>query len=439
MSATTAQSIASGESLSDYPRLRKAIVGGSVGNFVEWFDYNLYGYLAVYIGKTFFPSHDPVVSLMSSFAVFAVTFAARPLGGAFFGHLGDRIGRRRQLAIVIFLVSFGTFIVGVIPGYATIGAAGAVLLVIARLIQGFSAGGELGGSLTYLVENAPDAIRGRVSAWQNISAMMAGLVASGLVALLTLMTSVDTMSAWLWRVPFLIAGPLGIVGFIIRTRIDESPTFVTLRTQEKREKAPLATVFKHYKIPMLVCLVLATMHNLGSYTIVTYFMNAASTAAGGKSNYASIAPVVIYLSAIVALLISGRLSDRVGRKPVIIGAALAYIVLGIPGGILYLNGTLYGIILGPAILGFIYGMYAGGPFTAMSELFPGSVRVTGLSVAYNISVAVFGGTAPFLDTYLVRVTGVQLLPVFILMGMAVITIVTTRAFKDMAGKALPLD
>ncbi|MFT4109972.1 MFS transporter [Propionicimonas sp.] len=439
MSTAATESGSRKASISADPKLRKAVIGGGVGNFVEWFDYNLYGYLAIYIGMSFFPSKDPLTALMSSFAVFAVTFAARPLGGAFFGALGDRIGRRRQLAIVVIAVSVGTFAVGILPGYETIGMAAPILLVIARLVQGFSAGGEIGGSLTYLAEHAPDAIRGRVTAWQNISAMIAGLTASGLVAALTLATSVDTMASGLWRVPFLLAAPLGIVGFVIRTKIDESPTFVELRKEQRRDHAPLATVFKKYTPLMLICLVLATMHNMGSYTIVTYFSNAASTAAGGKSNVASIAPVVIYASAIVALLVSGRLSDRVGRKPVIIGACAAYLVLGIPAASLYLNGTIAGIILGPLLLGLIYGFYAGGPFTAMVELFPAAVRVTGLSVAYNVSVAAFGGTAPFFDTWLVKATGITIFPIYILMFVAVATIAVTFTFKDMARKPLELD
>lgn len=422
----------------DTARLRKAVIGGSIGNAVEWFDYNIYGFLAVYIGAAFFPSSDPLTSLLAAFAVFAVTFVARPIGGLFFGVLGDRIGRQRTLVIVLFGISAATFTVGTLPDYHQIGVAAPIILVLARFAQGFSAGGEFGASLAYLTEHAPPVIRGRITVWQNISAMLAGLAASSAVAGLTLMVSVEGMANGWWRAPFLIAAPLGIVGYIIRTRIDESPTFVALEQGDKHAKAPLASLFRNHKGPLLTCFVIGTMHTIGYYTIITYFSNSASTAAGGKSHYSYLAPVVIYCVSIISMTIAARLSDKVGRKPLMMAACVCYVVVGVPASLLYMNGSVFGLLVGPALLGIGFGIFCGPPFTAMAEAFPASVRVSGIAVAYNSSAAIFGGTAPYISTLLVKETGISIIPIFVVMGFAVITALVAIFMRDRTGERLPL-
>jgi MHS family proline/betaine transporter-like MFS transporter len=208
----------------------RAITGASIGNLVEWFDFAVYGYLATYIAANFFPSNNPTASLLSTFAVFAAAFFVRPLGGIFFGPLGDRIGRQRVLATVIILMSVATFAIGLLPTYATIGVLAPILLVVARLLQGFSAGGEFGGGATFLAEYSPDDRRGFLVSWLEFSTLIGFILGSGVVLVLNSSLGEDAMTAWGWRIPFLIAGPLGAVGLYIRLRLEDTPEFRALES-----------------------------------------------------------------------------------------------------------------------------------------------------------------------------------------------------------------
>jgi MFS transporter, MHS family, proline/betaine transporter len=217
----------------------RATIGASIGNLVEWFDFAVYGYLATTLAVVFFPSGNPTASLLSTFAVFAAAFFVRPLGGLFFGPLGDRIGRQRVLATVIILMSLATFAIGLLPGYATIGIWAPLLLVVCRLLQGFSAGGEFGGGATFLAEYSPDDRRGYMVSWLEFSTLIGFILGSGSVLVMNSALGEDAMIAWGWRIPFLIAGPLGIVGLYIRLRLEDTPEFRALESTGEVSESPL--------------------------------------------------------------------------------------------------------------------------------------------------------------------------------------------------------
>lgn len=216
------------------PQLRKVLFATGVGHFVEWFDFGLYGTLAALIGMHFFHAEDPVTALLSSFAVFGAGFVMRPLGGLWFGSLGDRIGRRRVLATVILLTSGATFLIGLLPTFSQVGLFAPLMLVLVRLVQGFAAGGESAGATTFLAEYAPAHRRGFFTCWIDNFGFLAFVAASGLVLLLTSVLGEAAMNDWGWRIPFLLAGPLGWIGLWLRTHLEDSPEFLALKQSHKR-------------------------------------------------------------------------------------------------------------------------------------------------------------------------------------------------------------
>ncbi|MBC7918915.1 MAG: MFS transporter, partial [Rhodoferax sp.] len=220
-------------------KLRKVLLATGVGHFVEWFDFGLYGTLAAIIGLNFFAVGDPQVTLLASFAVFGAGFIMRPLGGLYFGSLGDRVGRKQVLALVIMITSGATFAMGLLPTYHQIGIAAPVLLVLTRLVQGFAAGGESAGATTFLAEYAPVNRRGYFTSWVDNFGFLAFVAGSGLVFVLTAVFSEEEMTQWAWRIPFLIAGPLGLIGLYLRTQLEDTPEFRAVLATGKVVHAPI--------------------------------------------------------------------------------------------------------------------------------------------------------------------------------------------------------
>ncbi|MFD4351171.1 MFS transporter [Nocardia sp. NPDC058518] len=415
---------------------RKVALGGTIGNAAEWYDYSIFGFSAAYLGAAFFPSDNPTTSLLASFATFAVTFLFRPLGGVFFGALADRMGRQRTLVIVVVGISAATTLVGLLPTHASIGVAAPILLVLLRIIQGLSAGGEIGTSLSFLAEHAPPERRGSICASLNIGAYIGGLMASGTFALFSVTLGAEDMQSWGWRIPFLLGAPLGIAAYYIRSRLTETPDFEALQAEQATSESPIAEVFRTSHRAMLLCFLITMTHNMAFYAIFVYYPNALSAAGGGRSTYAYLIAPVTYVAALIALPIAADLSDRVGRKPVLIAACGSYLVLGLPAAFLFTHGTLWATVTGALVFGAVLGTYSGAPFAAMAELFTARTRTTGFSISYNVSAAIFGGLAPLYLTFLVDATDSFLIPVVCVMSASVITIVATRSMPDHAGKPL---
>ena len=412
--------------------IRRAIVGASVGNMVEWFDFAVYGYLAATLGAVFFPSEDPTISLLSSFAVFGVAFFMRPLGGFFFGPLGDRIGRQRTLATVIILMSVSTFAIAFLPGYATIGIWAPILLVVARLLQGFSAGGEFGGASAFLAEYSPDARRGFLVSWLEFSTLIGFILGSLSVLLLSSVLSEDALTSWGWRIPFLLAGPLGLIGLYIRLRLEDTPEFRALESTGEVSQSPFReTVTQNWR-PILQVAGLVIIQNAGFYIVLTYMQTYITEQLGFSTTSASLSTVLTMLVGMALIPPLGALSDRVGRKPVLMASCVGFVILTYPLFLVLNAGSLVAAIAAHIALGALLAVYLSTTIAALTELFPTRVRYGGFSIGYNVSVAIFGGAAPFLATYLISVTGNPLSPAFYLIAAAIATALTLLTIKETA-------
>lgn len=401
--------------------LRRATIGATIGSVVEWFDIAVYGYLAATIGAVFFPSDDPTASLLSSFAVFAAAFAVRPLGGIFFGALGDRIGRRPTLAWVIVLVSVATLAIGLLPGYATIGVTAPVLLVVVRLLQGFSAGGEMGGASALVLEHSPRRRRGYLVAWVEMGCILGFLLGSVVVLVLNLALSDAQVEDWGWRIPFLLAAPLGMIGLYIRTRLEETPEFAALLQRGRTARNSLLESVRHHWPAVLRTAGYALFQNVALYVILTFLPSYQSGTLGHSSVLASTSSVICMVVVCVLIPPFGALSDRLGRRPVLGISCVLATVLSYPLFVLMGSGDDTAVILTHACLGAILAMFLGPTLTAMNEMFSTRVRYGGFSLGYNVSVSAFGGTAPFIVTWVIDRTGQQAAPAFYVMAAAIVT------------------
>jgi len=403
----------------DQALLRKVIVAAGLGNFVEWFDFAVYGFLATTLATLFFPTSDPIVGLLSTFAVFAVAFALRPLGGLVFGVLGDRVGRRRILSLTILLMAGATTAMGLLPTHATAGVFATVGLCLARSVQGFSAGGEYAGACAYVLEHCPADRRGRYSSFLPVSTFVAFGSAAVIAYIVTATTSDAQMAAWGWRVPFLVAAPIGLFGFVIRWRLTETPLFRVLEADGAVAGAPLRETFAAHWPTMLRLGGFISATALSFYIFTTYMSTYLETVVG-------VGPATALASSVVALAVAaalapvlGKLSDRVGRKKSMYFACGALAVLVLPAFWLAGGGSLAGMVAGQAMLA--VGAVMANVVTAilLTELFPTRVRYTASAVTYNVAYTVFGGTAPFAATWLIDLTGNPYAPAVYLLAVAI--------------------
>jgi MFS transporter, MHS family, proline/betaine transporter len=416
--------------------LRRAIFGASVGNTVEWFDFATYNFLAVTLAAVFFPPGDPTAALLSTFAIFAAAFFMRPLGGLFFGPLGDKIGRQRVLATVIILMSLSTFVIGLLPPYATIGVWAPLLLVIARCLQGFSAGGEFGGASTFLAEYSPDDRRGFLVSWLEFSTLIGFVLGSVLVLCLSTALSEDALISWGWRIPFLLAGPLGIVGLYIRLRLEDTPEFKALQETGEVSRSPFKeTLVENWK-QILQVGGLVIIQNIGFYVVLSYMTTYFQDPLGFSPTAASLSTTITLLVGMALIPPLGALSDRVGRKPLLLASCIGYAVLTYPLFLLLNTGNLFAAIVAHVALGALLAVFISTSIAALTELFPTRVRYGGFSIGYNFSVAIFGGSSPYLAQYLVSTTGNPLSPAFIVIGGAVATLLVVLTVRETAGTDL---
>lgn len=416
--------------------LRQAVVGAGVGNTVEWYDFAIYGFLATYIADKFFPSTSDTAALLSTFAVFAVAFFMRPLGGFFFGPLGDRIGRKRVLAIVVVLMSVSTLGIGLVPSYESIGFAAPLLLVLLRCVQGFSAGGEYGSGACFLAEYAPTRHRGLVVAFLVWSVVIGFLLGSVTVTALGAMLSDDAMNSYGWRIPFFIAGALGVVGLYIRLRLRDTPEFEALQETGEVAQSPLKEAMRTAWRPILQIVGLVIVHNVGFYVVFTYLPTYFTQTLGFTETDAFISITVASVVALLLILPLAALSDRVGRKPLLIAGAVGFAVCSYPLFSLLNSGSLVAAIAAHAGLAAIESVFVSASLAAGAELFATRVRSTGYSIGYNVSVALFGGTAPYVATWLADRTGNDVAPAFYVIAAAIASLATVLTMRETAGRPL---
>jgi MFS transporter, MHS family, proline/betaine transporter len=416
--------------------LRKVIVGASIGNAVEWFDFAIYGFLATYIAANFFPAGNETTALLNTFAIFAAAFFMRPLGGFVFGPLGDRIGRQRVLAIVILLMSGATLAIGLLPTYAAIGVAAPLLLLGLRCLQGFSAGGEYGGGAVYLAEYAADRNRGRTISFMVWSGVVGFLLGSITVTLLQAALPAEAMASYGWRIPFLIAGPLGLVGLFIRLRLDDTPQFKALSSSDEVAQSPLREAVRTAWPAILRVIGLMLVFNIGYYVVFTYLPTYfIKTLHFGKTD-AFLSVTVASVIALVLTLPLAALSDRIGRKPLLLAGSGAFAVCAYPLFLLLNSGSLPAAITAHAALAVIESVYIAAAVSAGVEMFTTRVRYSGFSIGYNVCVAAFGGTTPYVVTALTAKTGNNLAAAFYLVAAAVISLLTILTLRETAGRPL---
>jgi len=416
--------------------IRRAVRGAAIGNTVEWFDFAIYGFLATYIAEKFFPSGDETAALLNTFAIFAAAFFMRPLGGFFFGPLGDRIGRQKVLALVILLMSCSTFAIGLVPSYDTIGVFAPLLLLFLRCLQGFSAGGEYGSGACFLAEYASDKHRGFVVSFLVWSVVVGFLLGSLTVTGLETVLSEGAMDSYGWRIPFLIAGVLGAVGLYIRLRLGDTPEFEALRDEGEVASSPLKEAVTTSWRPILQIAGLVVIHNVGFYIVFTFLPSYFTKTLGFTKTDAFVSITVASLVALILIPPLGALSDRIGRKPLLIAGSLAFAVFAYPLFLMLNAGSLAVAIAAHAGLAAIESVFVCASLAAGAELFATRVRSSGYSIGYNVSVALFGGTAPYVATWLVARTGNDLAPAYYVIVAALVTLITVLTMRETARRPL---
>ncbi len=415
---------------------RNAILAGVIGNVLEWYDFAVYGYFVPVISKLFFPNQTPLVSLLLTFSVFGVGFVMRPVGSIVFGQYGDRYGRKRALSAVIFLMAISTFAVGLLPTYASIGVLAPLLLVICRLGQGLSGGGEWGGAAAYLVEYAAPGRRGLTGSWQQVSVGGGFLLGSLTAAMLTTWIGPDDMLAWGWRIPFLLGVLVGIVGGIMRWRLDDTPKFEELASRGQVAGSPLVEAFTTFRKPTLIAFGITLHNTVGYYAVLIYLTTWLTNIVKMPRSTALWIGTTCLLAFVIVVPLMGALSDRIGRRPLFIASCIGYIVLAYPMFMLASTGVPAYALVAQLVLVVLLALYAGPGPAVYCELFPTQVRYTALSVGYNIPVAIFGGFAPFIATWLIEATGNPLSPAYYVMAASLVTLVTMIWVKETAFEPL---
>ncbi|MFT4135117.1 MFS transporter [Microbacterium sp.] len=412
------------------PMQRRVLLGGSIGQFIEFYDFALYGVSAVMLSKLFFPTDNPLTGLLVLFATFGVAFFIRPLGGLFFGTLGDRIGRRNVLVITLLTIGLATFGIGLLPGYDVIGAAAPILLVFLRLLQGFSAGGESAGAPSFVFEHAPIHRRGLFVNITLAATALPSVCAAFLVLFLSTSLSEEAFEAWGWRIPFLIALPLALVGLWIRARTEESPAFTEMKHEaEEHRNDELGThttireAFRKNWFQMIQVVFVMGLTAMGFYFLSGYFIAYVSTTGGLSRDQALLLNGAAMIAYTILLPISGSIGDKVGRRPMLIGGALAIAVLAIPAFSLVTSGNVGLAFCGQLLFVLAICFYGGGCYTFFIEVFDTRNRFTSAAFSYNLGYALLGGTAPFIGTALVDSTGVPFSPAFYVIGIAVLTLI----------------
>lgn len=416
--------------------MRRVLGSAAIGQFVEWYDFVIYAYSAAMIAKLFFPNTDPAAALLSTFAVYAVGFIMRPLGGFVFGSLGDRIGRRKVLSLVILMMGGATVAIGLLPTYAQIGIMAPILLVVCRLIQGLSAAGETVGSNSFVAEHAPAEKRGLYVAFTYSFANIPPIVAALFVLFLTNVLSGDDYASWGWRIPFLIGGPLALIGLYIRNKVDESPAFKATQAAKRVASTPLRDAVQSQKQQMAFSFALAAFSSLGFYTLSGYFVSYLTTTVGLDSNSALISNSIALFVAFLVMILGGRLSDAFGRKPLLLAGVIINALVCIPAYLLASQGSLLSAVLGQSLLAFGCGLFWGPVGIALLELFPTRTRFSASAVSYNMAYTIFGGTAPFIGVWLVMQTGSKIAPAVYMAVISVAVLLVVLCMPETSKRSL---
>jgi MFS transporter, MHS family, proline/betaine transporter len=429
-------SLGASEATQSESQRKRAIVAGVVGNILEWYDFGVYGYFVATISALFFPTSDPYSSLLLTFGVFGVGFVMRPLGSILFGIYGDRVGRKAALSLVIFVMAISTLAIGLLPTYEQIGIWAPLLLVLIRLVQGLSAGGEWGGSTAYLVEFAPEGRRGYIGSWQQVSVGAGFLLGSLSAALITAALSPAEVASYGWRIPFILGVVVGGVGAYLRWSLTDTPAYVAIEEKGAVAKAPLAEALGDQRKATFTIFGM-TLHNTVSYYIpIVYMTNYIRTAGGLTATQAMWIGTACLTVFVFLIPVWGAVSDRVGRKPLLLLSAGGYVLLSFPLLMMASSGSVALAFLAQLVMIVFLSFFSGPCPAAYAELFPTRVRYTALSIGYNTAVAIFGGFAPFICTWLIQLTGSSLAPGYYMVAAALISFLVILRIRETAFEPL---
>lgn len=417
---------------------KAAVVSAVIGNVLEWYDFAIYAYFAALIGKTFFSTTDPTAALLQSFAVFGIGFVARPLGGILVGRYADRHGRRPALIFTILLMAVGTAGIGLIPSYESIGIAATALVVLARLAQGFSSGGEVASSMTYLVEWAPHNRRGLFGSFQTATVAAGLLLGSAVAATMSSLLTPADLADWGWRIPFLLGGLLGPVGlYMRRNNVEEAPVYqrataqaqTAAPAQKKSSRSAWGQTARAFGFTIA--------WTVSYYTCVVFMPTFLQSYAGVDRSIALWTGTGALLFMVPAMLLTGRLSDTVGRKPLLLASCLGLVLLPYPLFNLLLQHPGIGTIaLVQAVLALLVALFSGPAPAALAELFATTSRTTLMAIGYGLATAIFGGFAPFISTWLIKTTGQATSPTWYVMAAAAVSLLLIWRSPETSRQAL---
>ncbi|GAA3533565.1 MFS transporter [Nonomuraea rosea] len=415
---------------------RKVTLASAIGNFVEWFDSAAYAVMSATIAGLFFPDYDKSAALLATWAIFAGGFIARPLGAAFFGRYGDRLGRNRMLALTILTMSGATFLIGILPTYASWGMLAPILLFLLRCAQGFSTGGEYTGASAFIVEYAPEGRRARFAAAVPVTVGLASVAGSGVGFLITSTVTTEALQSWGWRIPFLLAAPLGLIGLYLRSKVEDTPVFRSLEQHDSVAQEPLREAVRRCGRQIATLFGYSITNAVGYYLMSSYMIAYMSEELGYSKSQAQITNVVSMLAYSVACLFAASASDRFGRRPMLIIACAGFVICPLPAFWL-MGSSLAGAMVGTSLLAMLVAVIGTSNVPALVEMFPAKVRASGSAIGYTAAYVLFGGTAPFVATGLVSISGSAIAPALYMVAVAAVSVVVVlRSFKETRGLAL---
>ncbi len=408
---------------------KKTIMAGAIGNVVEWYDFAVFGFLAPFLSSQFFPSDDPISALINTFGVFAVGYLVRPIGGVVFGQIGDRLGRKRALQLSIIAMAVPTTLITFLPTHAQVGVLAPALLVVLRLAQGLSVGGELIGSMCYLVEAAPARRRGFFGSWSMFGAVGGILIGSGVATLLHNLLSPEQIHAWGWRLPFLGGVLIGVVGWRMRRALQETPEFLQIQDAGGIEKSPAIQALREMPLRVLQAAGIVLLMGVGLYTLFVWMPTYLTHFVKPPIPHALLINTLAMVLLIAMMPVAGLLADRLGYKTVLFATTVAMAVLVYPLFTWIDTGSMKAVIVAGALFAIIIGCNFGSIPVAIVDLFPARLRYSGMGIGYNFSLAIFGGTAPLVATWLISASGILAAPAWYLIVIAGVTFITALTIK----------
>lgn len=420
--------------------IRKVALSSFLGNFIEWFDYATYTYFAIQIGEMFFPSDSGIDSTLLAFAIFAISFIFRPLGAMFWGSMGDKKGRKWSLSVSIFVMTGAAFLIGLLPGYDAIGLAAPMLLLVLRSVQGFSAAGEYSGAAVFLAEYAPVNHRGLYCSLVPASTATGLLAGSTAALIMKLVLPEAALSDWGWRIPFLLALPLGLVAHYIRTRLEDAPAFKKVASEISKgdmSPHPLRDIFTKYRRRLIVSIAATMVNSVGFYLVLTYLPTYLTTYAGMEAALAQAITDISLVVYIALIFTSGKISDHVGRRRMLQAACILFLIFSIPGFMLLNTGALPLIVGGQLLLSLVLTVNDSNIACYQAEMFPTEVRYTGAAMGSNIAYVIFGGTASFVATALIDYTGNGMAPAYYMMAICAVAFLILLLAHEYGSK--PMD